>query len=127
MARVIYSGNGRGISGVGFSGNIDSGISNIAGINKGYQTRHFNFAWTFSTFLSCLFLFAILAVKVAIELRCTELSYVLAHQQKRTVAYEMERRELDLQLSILQRSDVLAEQAEQLGLKPLKAEQIRVL
>jgi hypothetical protein len=74
-----------------------------------------------------LFLFAILAVKVAIELRCTELSYVLAHQQKRTVAYEMERRELDLQLSILQRSDVLAEQAEQLGLKPLKAEQIRVL
>lgn len=116
MAKVYaYSTQGLNYSSLNSSSKINSKIKPIS------------FKGILPCMMAALCLFGVLALKVSLELRCTELSYILAHQQKRTVAYEMERRELDLQLSVLQRLDVLKDEAQKLGLKPLKAEQIKIL
>lgn len=62
-------------------------------------------------------LLAALAVKVWIKLESTDLGYVLARERQRTVDLDMERREMELQRSVLLRPDNLTKAArEKLGL-----------
>ncbi|MCB0317274.1 MAG: hypothetical protein KDD56_00855 [Bdellovibrionales bacterium] len=74
------------------------------------------------------FLLVILAAKVWIQLKCTNLGYQLAEQREETYSLDMEKRELELQLSVLLRTDNLEKQAiSRLGLQALKPEQARRL
>lgn len=52
-----------------------------------------------------------LAVKVWVKLETTDAGYSLARERQRTVDLDMQKRELDLQLSILKRPDMLANAA----------------
>jgi hypothetical protein len=55
-----------------------------------------------------LVLFAALATKVWVALAAKDYGYSLAHERSLTVELDMERRELELQRSILLRADTLA-------------------
>lgn len=71
-------------------------------------------------------LLVVLAVKVWVQVETTELGYALATERQRTVEYDMERRDLELQLSVLYRPDTLAALAqERLGLTFLDPKQAR--
>jgi hypothetical protein len=62
-------------------------------------------------------LLALLGVKVWAKLEATDLGYSLARECQRTVALDMERRELELQRSVLMRPDSLSRTArEKVGL-----------
>ena len=62
-------------------------------------------------------LLATLAVKVWIKLETTDLGYQLARERQVTVDLDMQRRELELQLSVLTRPDNLSRAAKnKLGL-----------
>ena len=74
--------------------------------------------------LACLLLLTALAGKVWIRIESTDYGYRLAKERQRTVALDMERRELELQLSVLLRPDNLAAQAKKrLGLVALNPKQ----
>jgi hypothetical protein len=78
----------------------------------------------FKLFAGALLL-AMLTLRVWIKLECTDLGYELAREQQRTIELDIERRELELQLSVLKRPDVLGARATQrLGLRPLQAQQL---
>ena len=78
-----------------------------------------------------LLLFVALAVKVWIKLEVTDIGYKLAEARNTAIEQDMNRRDLELQLSILKRPDNLASMAsERLGLKALnpgKSEEDKVL
>lgn len=75
-----------------------------------------------------LVLLALLAGKVWIKLACTDLGYELAGEREQTVRLDMERRELQLQRSVLTRPDLVAKKAhDRLGFIAAKAEQIRII
>lgn len=77
-------------------------------------------------FVVGLLLVIALCTKVHVKLTTTDLGYDLARERQRTVALDMERRELELQRSVLLRSDTLARRAEQvLGLRALNGSQAR--
>jgi hypothetical protein len=62
-------------------------------------------------------LLALLGVKVWAKLEATDLGYSLARERQKTVALDMERRELELQRSVLMRPDSLSRSArEKVGL-----------
>lgn len=62
-------------------------------------------------------LLGVLTVRVWSKLEATDLRYQLARERQRTVSLDMERRELELQRSLLVRPDSLAQAArEKLGL-----------
>jgi len=62
-------------------------------------------------------LLALLGVKVWAKLEATDLGYGLARERQKTVALDMERRELELQRSVLMRPDSLSRTArEKVGL-----------
>ena len=62
-------------------------------------------------------LLGVLAVRVSSKLESTDLSYQLARERQLTVSLDMEKRELDLQRSLLLRPDSLARSArERVGL-----------
>jgi hypothetical protein len=62
-------------------------------------------------------LLSVLALRVWVKLEVTDIGYHLAHERQRTVILDMERRELELQLSVLKRPDTLVRIAhEKLGL-----------
>ena len=70
--------------------------------------------------------FTPLAFKVWVRIECTSLGYVLAKEKQSTVALDMQRRELDLQLSVLKRADTLSKKAHtKLGLVALNPKQAR--
>jgi len=74
---------------------------------------------------SALLLIA-LGMKVWIRIASTDLGYQVARERQRTVALDMERRELDLQQSVLLRADTLSRMAhERLGLEALRPSQAR--
>ncbi len=69
-------------------------------------------------------LLAVLAAKVWLKIETTDLGYELAKERQRTIALDMQRRELELQLSVLTKPDYLAKLANQkLGLRALKPNQ----
>jgi hypothetical protein len=73
-------------------------------------------------------LFLALSLKVALKVQLTDLGYRLASQEQLAVEYDTERRDLELQLSILKRPETLAEQAKQrLQLEDFNSERVRVL
>lgn len=75
---------------------------------------------------AAVFLLATFVAKVWLSTQVTDLGYRIARERQRTVELDMERRELELQLSVLLRPDTLAEAAtEKLGLKPLDPKQAR--
>jgi hypothetical protein len=62
-------------------------------------------------------LLALLGVKVWAKLEATDLGYSLARERQKTVTLDMERRELELQRSVLMRPDSLSRAArEKVGL-----------
>ena len=62
-------------------------------------------------------LLAVLGIKVWAKLEATDLGYSLARERQKTVAFDMERRELELQRSVLMRPDSLSRAArEKVGL-----------
>lgn len=76
--------------------------------------------------LSALFLLLVLAFKVWVRIECTNLGYVVAKEKQETMDLDMERRELELRLSVLNRADTLAKKAHsKLGLMPLDPKQAR--
>jgi hypothetical protein len=69
-------------------------------------------------------LLAILGAKVWSKLEATDLGYSLARERQRTVTLDMERRELELQRSVLLRPDSLSKSArDRLGLSEHSREQ----
>lgn len=75
---------------------------------------------------ACCLLFVALVFKIWIGINTTSLGYQLAEERERAVTYDMQRRELELQLSILLRPDYLAKHAqEKLGLVDLNPQQAR--
>jgi hypothetical protein len=74
--------------------------------------------------LAAFLLLAALGCKVWLKVEATDLGYRLAKERERTVALDMERRELDLQRSVLLRADNLGRMAhERLGLGALNSKQ----
>jgi len=69
-----------------------------------------------------------LSFKIWVKYETTGLGYELAKQRQITVARDMERRELELHLSILQRPDRLASTAtHRLGLQPYSSSRFKRL
>ena len=60
-------------------------------------------------------LLLVLVVKVWIKVRTTELGYDVARERAATAEFNMQRRELKLQLSVLTRPDDLSAVAQQAG------------
>lgn len=113
------------------SGFLNSGgISKYMGVALDYQTvyrcRQRTIVSVKAQLLAAVLLVAALAFKVWIKIEKTDLGYQLAKVQQRTVELDMQRRELELERSVLLRPDNLARAAAQeLGLKPLKPSQAR--
>jgi hypothetical protein len=75
---------------------------------------------------AAILLLAALITRVWLSIETTEIGYRLARERQKTVEMDMERRELELQLSVQLRPDNLTERAgKRLGLKPLNPEQAR--
>ncbi len=76
--------------------------------------------------LACVFLLGALLLRVAVKVETTSLAYQLAKEQQFTVELDMQRRDLELQLSVLMRADTLTEQASRrLGLKDFNPQYAR--
>ena len=76
--------------------------------------------------MAAVFLLAALITKVCIKIEGTSVGYQLAAERQKTIDLDMEKQELELQVSVLLRSDNLARAAsEKLGLKPLNPNQAR--
>lgn len=74
--------------------------------------------------LSACVLLVVLVVKVFLKIETTDVGYDLAKERQRTVNLDMQRRELELQLSVLNAPNYLERLAsEKLGLKKLKSNQ----
>lgn len=76
-------------------------------------------------FAAVLLLLALVG-KVWIKIETTDLGYQLARERELKISYDMERRELELQRSVLLRTDNLTRTAsERLGLSALDPQQAR--
>ncbi|NDC39121.1 MAG: hypothetical protein EBZ48_13925 [Proteobacteria bacterium] len=73
-----------------------------------------------------LCLLMLLGFNVWVKISITDSGYQLAKERQRTVELDLSRRELELERSVLLRSDHLeSEAAKKLGLKPLNPSQAR--
>ena len=73
-----------------------------------------------------LLLMMTLSFKVLVKVEITDLGYDMAKARQHSIELDMERRELELQLSVLQRPDTLAKVArERLGFQNLDPQQAR--
>lgn len=73
-------------------------------------------------------LVGVLAVKVWARAEITSVGYDLGKERQRAVGLDLERRELELERSVLLRPDVLEREARsRLGLQPLRSQQARKL
>lgn len=76
---------------------------------------------TRSQLLAGILLLSVLALKVWVKVAITDYGYQLAEERSRTVELDMQRRELNLQLTVLKRPDSLTQMAqERLGLQELE-------
>ena len=90
-----------------------------------YQRRGVLQSWS-CALAACLLLFLALALKVAMKVQTTEVGYLLAQEQELAVVLDMERRDLELQRSVLLRPDRLEKAAyERLKLMPLDPSRAR--
>jgi len=70
-------------------------------------------------------LLVVLSARVWMKLEATDLGYQFARERQKTVALDMERREMELQLSVLNRPDALAKTAvEHLHLSERRSDQV---
>ncbi|NMC61939.1 MAG: hypothetical protein GYA55_02095 [SAR324 cluster bacterium] len=75
---------------------------------------------------AALLLLVSLSLRIWVKIETTDAGYKLARERETTIALDMERRELELQLSVLMRPDNLAQEAQKrLGLGALKPGQAR--
>lgn len=75
-----------------------------------------------------LLLMLALAAKIWVKVQVTQLGYELAAERKVTMEYDMLRREMELELSVLMRPDNIGQLAEKrLKLQPLAPTQARRL
>lgn len=90
-----------------------------------YPRERIALKWSVSLF-SAFFLLAALSFHVWIKIESTNTGYDLARERKKTVQYDAEKRDLELQLSLLKRNDSLERAAtSRLGLRRVKSDQIR--
>ena len=75
--------------------------------------------------LAAVVLLSVLVARVTLKIQGTHLGYALAREQKLAVELDMERRELQLQKSMLLRPDSLEKAARGLGLRALDPNQAR--
>ena len=76
--------------------------------------------------IAALVLLVCLAFKVWLRIECTSLGYQIAKERQVTMNLDMQRRELELQLSVLKRADNLAVKAtKELSLRPLDPKQAK--
>ncbi len=91
------------------------------------QRRGFHISSRVQIAVACLVL-SVLGLKVWISVEHTRIGYQLAEEQELAMSYDLKRREIELQHSILLRPDNLSALAkERLGLAPLRVEQARKL
>ena len=64
-----------------------------------------------------------LSFRIWVKVEKTDLGYELARERNSTIALDMERRELELQLSVVKRPDHLRREAKRLNLQPLTPSQ----
>lgn len=98
----------------------------------GYQNIYYPRVSTYSTLklqiILAAVLLALLGGKVWVKLSCTDLGYELARERDRTMRLDMERRELELQRSVIMRPDLLAKRAQStLGLRMANNNQVFIL
>lgn len=75
-----------------------------------------------------IILFVASSARVAISIASTDIGYKMAQQREKTVALDMQRRELELERSVLLKHDILSARARtQLALETLKPSQARKL
>lgn len=72
-----------------------------------------------------LFLFLALGLRIWIHAQCMHYGYKMADSMQAEVEYDMSRRELELQKSVLLRPDYLEKKANALGLERLNPSQAR--
>jgi len=83
--------------------------------------------WILS-FASVLCLMLALGIKIWLGINATSLGYQLAEERDRAVAYDNQRRELELQLSVLLRPDNLSQRAAKvLGMQAMSPQQARTI
>lgn len=71
-------------------------------------------------------LLAVLAFRVWLKVEATDMGYELAHARQHAIELDMKRRELDLALSVLQRSETIQSRAKhELGLQAMDPRQAR--
>lgn len=71
--------------------------------------------------LSGLLLAAALVFRIWVKLESTSLGYEVGKERQHTVNLDMQRRELELQLSVLLKPDNLSKRATRLGFVPLSS------
>lgn len=64
-----------------------------------------------------------LAFRIWVKVEKTDLGYELARERNSTIQLDMDRRELELQLSVVKRPDHLRKEAKRLNLQPLSPSQ----
>ncbi len=77
--------------------------------------------------LAALLLLAALVTRVTLKINGTQVGYALAQERSRTIELDMQRRELELQRSLMLRPDSLTRAARGLGLAPLNVAQAKKL
>ena len=93
-----------------------------------YQPRRRSLRSWYCLMGACTVLFLALAIKVAIKVQITNYGYRLARQEQVALQYDTERRDLELQLSVLKRRDNLHRVAkERLGLGSFTPAQTRYI
>jgi cell division protein FtsL len=77
---------------------------------------------------ACCILFLALAIKVAVKIQITNHGYSLAQAEQQALVLDTERRDLQLQLSVLKRRDTLEKKAKaRLGLHSYSPAQTRYI
>lgn len=91
-----------------------------------YQKRRTIVVSIRTQLLAAVILLFALAFKVWVRIEATNLGYLIAKEKQTTISLDMERRELELQLSVVKRADNLSRKANlQLGLVQLNPRQAR--
>lgn len=76
--------------------------------------------------VALFFLFASLAIRVWVKIETTQTGYLVARERERAMTLDMERRELELQHSVLLRTDSVRQMAkERLGLGAAESGQVK--
>lgn len=93
-----------------------------------YGRRNLALISWWAQIMAAVLLLLTLALKIWIKIESVDLGYQLAKERQYTIEYDMQRRELELQKSVLLRSDNLTKvAAKKLGMRPLDMEQARKL